>query len=384
MNTSRLLQSLCLAATMSLYGCSDPEIETEQTTTRVKVLEMNKQAQGSERRLSGKLVAAEQSEMSFAVGGTVKEVNVSPGETVSVGQILARLDSRPYDLAVQQARAQLNIARAEQNEKSKKYARLQDLVAKQLVSRAEFEIAEAELGAARGSLLAAQSSLDSALRDQGNIALKAPFDGQIVSRDIDPFQEARAGTVVFALQSEGALEVQVLVPETMIRLVDYGQVVSLTFPTYEGLALSGFVSEIGSQVIAGNAFPVQLQLNKGTHDLRPGMSVSAAFNFSPVDPATPVFLIPISALALDAGLVEKTKAAMTRAQAKDEAVPVFVFDSQTSSLALRSVKIKELRGNEFEVFEGLAEGDLVVTAGVSFLRDGQKVEIWDVDSGFIN
>ena len=56
-----------------------------------------------------------------------------------------------------------------------------------------------------------------------NTILTAPFTGTISSRSVDPFLEVTAGTTVFELQSEGALKVNVLMPETLIRDVSFGR-----------------------------------------------------------------------------------------------------------------------------------------------------------------
>ncbi len=62
-------------------------------------------------------------------------------------------------------------------------------------------------------------------------------------------------------------------------------------------------------------------------------------------------------------------------------VPVFVFDQSTSQVRVRQIVVGDLRGNMLEVHSGLQPGDKVVSAGVPFLRDQMKVELWMPDKG---
>jgi multidrug efflux pump subunit AcrA (membrane-fusion protein) len=62
-------------------------------------------------------------------------------------------------------------------------------------------------------------------------------------------------------------------------------------------------------------------------------------------------------------------------------VPVFVFDQSTNQVRVREIVVGDLRGNMLEVYSGLQPGDQVVSAGVPFLRDQMKVELWEPDEG---
>lgn len=376
----RICSLIVIALSLCLSSCNNENPPTVEFTPSVKTLEIGEQAQGQIRRLSGKVIAAESTSLSFAVSGTVSQVGVSAGETVTEGQILASLESRPFELVVESARAELSIARAQTNEKQQRFKRMQDLLARDVVSAAEFEVAETELSVARGNLRAAQSKLSTAERDLDKIALIAPFAGQIAERNIEPFQEISKGSEAFVLQTEGALEVEVSVPETIIRDVDYGHAVQVAFPTIENLAVNGAVSEIGSQVKAGNAFPVKIQISGENTDLRPGMSASVIFNFDAYLAEQTVYLIPLAALAIDDSVIANYQ---NEAGKRDNQVPVYIFDGDTSTVNLRTIRVGDIRGNELEVYEGLQAGDLVVTAGVAFLRDGMNVQMWDANSGLL-
>lgn len=380
--SNRLTGSVAaLILALGMVGCSEPETQAVSVVPSVKTLEVQAANVSKQRRISGKLVAADKTQLSFAVSGKVQKVLVFAGQTISEGDVLAELDKEPFEIALSQAEAQLGIARAQFNEKKQRYKRLEELLAKQVVSVADYEVAESDLNVARGNLTVAEAAVDDAVMDLDNISLKSPFSGKVVERLIDDFQEVSAGSAAFEIESQGNLEVELLIPETLIHKVDYGQPVSVTFPTRKGLEIAGYVAEVGSQVVAGNAFPIKVQLNRTDPTLRSGVSALVALNISGGRQEDKLYLIPLSALALDAGMLEAQKEGMN---SQERSAPVFRFLPESSTIELIQVQVGDIRGNELEVYQGLQEGDLIVVAGVAFLRDGMTANKWSPDIGLIN
>lgn len=377
----RFCLPITLLGILLLSGCGADTESVTETIPRVKYFEVGEQATGQSRRISGKLVAADTSVLSFSVSGTIEQVLVSRGDAVQQGQVLAVLDMEPLRLAVEQARAQLNIARAKVTETKQIYDRTVALFQKRASSQAEIDTATANHGAARGNLKAAQSDLDRKQRDFSHATLTAPFAGTIAERNIDPFQETMVGKEAFLLQSTDALEVSVRIPETMIRDIDYGQIVQVSFPTIEGTNLTGVVSEIGSRVETGNAFPVSIQLSASPTKLLPGMTASVTFNFSEYLEGRTVYLIPLSAIAVEFSMLRKAKG--SHSDEPKNTAPVFVIDDN-GQLHVRDVVIGDLRGNQLEVYEGLKAGEKIASAGVTFLRENMTVELWTAEQGLID
>ncbi|MGI9304560.1 MAG: efflux RND transporter periplasmic adaptor subunit, partial [Gammaproteobacteria bacterium] len=274
----------------------------------------------------------------------------------------------------------LNIARAKATETRQLYKRTVELFNKRAASQAEVDSATANHGASRGNVRAAKSALARAERDLAHAELAAPFAGVVALRSVEPFQEVSAGGEAFVLETSNVLEVEVRVPETLIRNVDFGQAVQVSFPTLNNTTVSGVVNEIGSRAESGNAFPVSIQLSPTDADLRPGMTAGVTFNFDAYLEGKTVFLIPLSALALEFGMIRKTNEANDGKNPR-ETVPLFVIND-ADQLEARDVVVGDLRGNQVEVFEGLEEGEKIVSAGVSFVREGITVEPWTPDQGF--
>jgi len=361
-------------AALALAGCEDVQGDSTPPTPRVKVFTVGKEATGQSRRISGKVEAAETTTLSFGVSGQVLEVPVSTGQFVVAGALLAQMDPEPFQLALKEARARVTSARARLVDARSAYDRTSALVAEQAAAQKDLDAATAAMAQADSEVKAAQGAQKKAELDLGRTRLTAPFDGRLVSVAVDPFQDISANGEAVLMQSEGALDVAVLVPETMIRNVDYGQVVEIGFPTLEGVSVSGTVRSIGAQVEAGNAYAVKVRVEATEADVRPGMTASVTFSFASGRGEGTAYLIPLSALAIEAGILALARSGEeVREQRR---APVFVLDPGTGTLQLRKLEIGDLKGNEVEVFKGLAPGELVVSAGTAFLRDGMAAEVW--------
>lgn len=362
------------AAVLALSGCGDDTPEIVETTPSVKVATVTARTSGQLRQISGKVEAAETADLSFPISGTISEMLADPGQRVTRGQILARLDPQNYKLAVTGANAKLSSARAELAKERDNLRRQKSLSAKKLVAAVTLEKSEAAFAAAEAGVAAAQSELARARRDSEKTALLAPFDGVIAERKVDNFQEVKPGASVFVLQGGAGFEAKVLVPETMIRQVSFGQAVKVSLPTINNQEIGGTVDEISNQAEAGNAFPVSISLADTKTDLRPGMTVRVTFDLQREDGKVG-FLIPLSAIAL----TQDRQLAQQPATEDGRPVPMFVLDEATSVVRKRIVRIGGVRGNLLEVFDGLKAGEKVVVAGVAFLRDGMKARAWQPD-----
>ena len=110
-----------------------------------------------------------------------------------------------------------------------------------------------------------------------------------------------------------------------------------------------------------------LELKETDPILKAGMAVEAAIDF-PLS-AREGYLLPLTALIKD-GLTGSPGSVEEPARAG-----VFVYDQGSSSVQRREIGIGGIRENMIVVTDGLEPGDLVASAGVSFLKDGQEVRL---------
>ncbi|WP_343564162.1 efflux RND transporter periplasmic adaptor subunit [Kiloniella sp. b19] len=323
------------------------------------------------RRISGILVAAENADLSFQVAGKIESIDVNLGDTVTKGQVLAELDQSSYELSSRASEGQLQEARARLTEARNEYNRQQDLFSKGWVAKASLDNAQAALDTAQSSVDIAQAQLELSQKDLTDTALRAPYDGKISSRLAEPSQQITAGQTVLIIEGKEGLEVSATVPETLIGKLQQNQSYAVRFPALPGLALNGRITEIGTQATQANAFPVTLLLADADDRLRAGMSAEIDFKFlgeGRTGRSGKAFRVPPTALL--AG--------------EDGNAYVFIYDAEAKTVRRQAVQTENVLNNQVLVGKGLKEGDVIATAGVEYLHDGQKVTLLGVGPKVFN
>jgi len=340
-----------------------PSVETIRAVRTATVLEP---ASGRARRFSGIVEAADTSSISFEVTGIVQTIEVDVGARVEAGQLLAVLDDSAYRLNLEAAAAEVRRAEVEFQDAQNAYDRFRTIFERDgAISERAVEQSEAKRSSARGSLGFAESRLQLAERDLARTELFAPFDGVVAVRHVDTFQQVATGQKILDLFMEGVMEAAISVPESEIRFVHLGLPASIRFPALGDTTFDGVIGEVSEVAGTANAFPVRVVVNSDNPAIRPG--VTAEVNLVLGDEGGDrAYLIPISALG---GLPDGSSDY------------VFKYNSDTSTVSRVLVNSGSgVRDNHIIVSEGVTAGDVIVTAGVSFLRDGQKVRLMEPSS----
>ncbi len=260
------------------------------------------------RSVTGTLRAMERAEVAAQESGAVLEVKVDVGDLVKKGDVIAVLDDRRLKASLLEAKANLTASeamvaereaesvRAERDLEMKDKLFSQRAVAERelLDAREATEVKVARLKASKDQVEALQSALELLNVRLADATIKAPFDGRIVRRHVDPGEWIAPGNPVVTLISAGQVEAWMNVPERFI-----GQVTSsdaaLTI-TADG---SGETAEVVSlrQVAdidpVTRLFPVVAVLDDKNGTLAPGLSVHADL---PVGDAGARLGVPVNAV----------------------------------------------------------------------------------------
>lgn len=351
-----------LAGTLGILAAcdSEPEATAPERIRAIKAYYVSEPAGGDVRRLSGTIVAADTSALSFSVSGKVATVAVKQGDRVKTGQVLATLDTKRFDLSVNAEKSQLSSARANHADKKSELDRQRQLFKKGWVAKAAIDRAVAAFDAAAGDLNLARSRLGSVEKDRADTVLRAPFDGVVATRDVEPFEEVTNGKALFLINSEAALEVDLSVPDSIVSRISVGAPVTVRVSTVPGCGCSGRITEIGTASGSANTVPVKVALLEKRAGLLPGMSAEASVTLSGGE-KTRGFLVPLTAIAPG-----------------DKNAKGYVFRFDPKSKAVSRVPVQGGNGvsdNFVAIAEGVGAGDILAAAGVSFLRDGQRVKL---------
>ncbi len=373
-STAFRLRALAFAcASLSLWtACGEEAAAPELPPRAIRWMRVTDALASEQRVISGIVTAVDETSLAFEVGGTVETVDVDLGDLVEKGQELARLDPEPFELAVRDAEAALTEARALQAEARTTYDRFLEASKTGAVAKQDLDQALARRDSRDSQVEAAQARLKLERRDQRRSVLRAPFRGSISVRSIDPAMKVMSGEVAFEMDSaESGLQVEVMMPETLIARVRQGDEAVVRFPS---LSLQGprraetdrpyraVVSEVGTRASVGNAFPVKADLTESPAGIKPGMTAEVSFSVEILGANSVViegYLIPLAAVNAEA----------------DDRFTAFVYDPETSTVRKTPIVTGGVRENEIAVLEGISAGDVIATAGVSFLRDGQEVTL---------
>ncbi len=368
-----LIPSITLLLALLGSGCREAEPPPDFPPRAIRWMKVSGTLPAEQRVVSGIVMAVDDTRLAFEVGGSVDTVEVQLGDHVVRNQVLARLDPEPFELAVRDARAELDKAIAARQRAESDYARTLSLYRENVASRQELDRNTASRDSSISQVEASRARLELAERDLRRSVLRAPFDGAISVRNIDPAMKLISGQGAFEMDSEeSGLRVEVQMPETLILRVRQGSSVDVSFPSLttspgggaQVATAEAVVTEIGTRASTGNAFPVRANLISPPDGLRPGMTAELSFALEAApgsDLGLDGFVIPFSAINAEA----------------EEAFSVFVYEHDSSTVKQTPVRTGGVRDNEVAVLEGLSEGQIIATAGVAFLRDGQEVRLMD-------
>lgn len=307
--------------------------------------------------------------LAFELSGKISELSLSVGQSVKVGDVLAQLETTSLNLDVESAVAGLEQAKASNVNAEKDFSRKSELQKEGVVSKAELDQSRANVEASRSQLVQAQSKLESAQTNLGKTQILAPYDGIINSIEVDPFATVSPGAPIASLYSSAAFEASFSVSFEVVNQLIVGKPVTITLADRSEVQLAGVISELGSRADTVSSFPVVITLREMVPELKAGMAVSISMEFEVVNGGG--FALPFQVLALKQEF-EPGAQDIERNPVKQS---VYVFDSETSTVQERDVLVAGVRGNSVIVVSGLSAGERVASAGVSFLRDGQKVKL---------
>lgn len=233
-----LLVLLALPATACQPG---QETDTGSTTTNYTVARGNLTVDVS---ASGNLAFSTQEDLAFEMAGTVQDIFVSEGQSITKGTVVATLDTanwerqlRSFEMALLSAKLSLKQARTalDDAKTSTSTSITGDVVVRECCDDDEIEMKEMQLEQAVMKLEDAQKSLDEHLALSPQIF--APFDGFVTKVNIEGGDEVMKGTVAMTITDPNRFEVDILVSETDIAQVTEGMkaevtvdVLSITLP----------------------------------------------------------------------------------------------------------------------------------------------------------
>jgi multidrug efflux pump subunit AcrA (membrane-fusion protein) len=329
----------------------------------------------------------------FLVSGKVIRVGPREGDFVKAGEVLAVIDPADYQFAVEAAVAQSALARA-QNEKASvsarpevveqaranlsqaedEFRRMKTLYEKKSLAPNDFkkyetaftnaqqQYAQAKEGAQQEDKAAAKATLEQAEAAEhvaqkrlSDSTLIAPVNGFVSKRNIEVGAMASPGTSVFTIVELDAVEIQVGVPETDVRLVRRGQQAIVTASARPGMSFSGKVRLVNvSAEPQTRTYMVRITVPNPKGALLVGMIAEARILGSQT---LDVLTLPGQSLVRDA----------------QGAPQVFVYFPNEKRVYARRVTPGGVMGRDVQIIDGVKDSDSIVVAGQQLVREGSVV-----------
>ncbi|MBT8441951.1 MAG: efflux RND transporter periplasmic adaptor subunit [Gammaproteobacteria bacterium] len=362
MNRTATIYGTAIVVMASLMAsCQEPPAEFEEVIRPVRYAEVLPAGAVAQRIFSGVTKAALDADLSFKVGGNVTTIDVVVGDRVDQGQLVAQLDPTDYAVTMREAEAGLQRARAELRNAEANFNRTRELYENRNVSKSDLDNSRAASESANALVAAARQQLEAARLQLSYSKLTSPEDCMIAGRYVEPNQNVSAGQPVVRVNCGECPEVVVDVPGAWIGAIRQGAPATVSVAELGNRRFGAVVSEVGVAAERGaSAYPVTLGINENCGDIRSGMAAEVQMSV-PGDSPNGI-LIPYIAVGED-----------------HEGNYVFVLEAAGEGRYVarrRAVTIEESPNVEgIPVIDGVKVGELIATAGVRRLVDGQTVTL---------
>ena len=267
------------------------------------------------------------------MSGRITKINVEIGDNVTKGQVLAEMDKT----SLLQAQLQL------QNQETE-LERLRALYETGGISKSDFEAVELAYNVAKTQV----ENLEE------NTVLRSPVNGVVTARNYDAGDMYAMASPIYTVEQIKPVKLLVGISESDYSKVKKGDSVTLTADAVPGKTFYGKIGKIYPTIDpATRTFTVEVVVDNNYSTLRPGMFTRVTVDFG----SNNNVVIPDVAVVKQQGSGERF---------------VYVLNAD-NTVSYKKVVLGRRMGTEYEVLEGLSDGDKIVTGGMIRLKDGIKV-----------
>lgn len=317
----------------------------------------------------GTLRAFSRADLSFRVDGVIFLRNISVGQKVNKEEVLIRLDPREYELALMKAQGNLESIQAQLDFANRDYERMKNIYERDpgAISASLLDRKKEMASKLKAERDVAQSELENASDHLSYTYLRAPFEGIIAAIYVEAHEQVRAKQTAVRLIDLVDREMEIHVPERYINRLLEGKE-QLSFQVYidafQNLAFPAWIKEIGTEASSTTqTYPVTLSIEQVPPEIHllSGMSGRA------------VLQVPLG----DRGSAEQAFEVPHSAILTDDLNRHYVWVIEPISAAVHRQEVSLDSGHKGAgvwITQGIAPGAWIVTAGGSFLSEGQKVK----------
>jgi RND family efflux transporter MFP subunit len=340
-----------------LGGCRDATVARGPAERPVQVQRVTFTAADVSREFVGVVRARYETDLGFRVAGKIVARLVNVGDSVTTGQVVARLDSQDLELQVQSAEAELAAATSNLTQASAEAERYSILKARGYAAVAEFDRKQAAKDEAEGRLERARHALDLARNQLTYADLRCDADGVITATLAEAGQVVPIGQGVVRIARRGEKEAVIALPETWLDEARHAAAIVQLWSD-PGRHFAARLRELSPQADAATrTYAARFTIEQADDTV--GLGMTATVRLTPASAAR-VARLPLAAVVNRGG-------------------GPFVYALEASgALVQRPVTVSAFTEDAALVTAGINEGEQIVTLGVHKLQAGLKVRAVDV------
>ena len=371
--TSATLELLAIitAVAVTLAGCVKATSE-QPTLVPVRVTEVQTIDTGTANIYSANIEPYQQVDLSFKSNGYLASIlqvrdagghmrNVDQGDYVTKGTVLATVQQDDYQQKLEQAKAQLARAQAENERAKLSFGRISALYAVGAATKPDYDDTNAQVQATQASVDNGKASVAEAEIALGYCELRAPFDAWVLKRNVDVGTLVGPATNGFTLADTRSVKAVFGVPDTAVGGIKPGSPESVTTEAMPG-AFSGHVTSISAAADPkSRVYSVEVRIDNPGNRLKSGMIASISIGGG--RKIQRVNAVPLTAVV--------------RSPDNPNGFAVFVAEGtgDTVRVHTQDVKLGDTYGNLIAVLEGVNLKDRVVTSGTNMIKNGDEVRV---------
>ena len=294
------------------------------------------------------------------IDGQITQVNFQEGQDVKQGELLIQIDPRPYNVALEQAQANLQRDEAQLNNAKVQYDRMKALYAGGVIAKQDLDTQEASFGQYEGTIAADKAAIDNAKLNLVYTRITSPINGRIGLRQVD------IGNYVTAASGSSMAVITQMHPIAIIFTLPEDQLQSVREKMQKGtLQVDVYSRDDQTKLSTGKLLTIDNQIDPTT-----GTAKFKAVFENPENSLWPNQFVNVHLL------LETRKDAVTAPVSAIQRGPqgtfVYLVDNN-NTVQVRPVLLALTQGNTVVIASGLQPGEKVVTDGQEKLQAGSRV-----------
>jgi len=343
--------AIAMGVVIALSGCNQTsnEITTNSNVSKpLHVVSVKESKFDANKSFYGTVQASEKAGLAFRVPGTLSEVLVTKGQSVSKGDVLARIDQHDYTVSLEELEARKleaisahKLAKAELN-------RVRQAMKDNAIASVNEDRAISGYERSVSAIKVIDKNIQRAKDTLSYTEILAPFDGIISQVNFDAFEQVLPGVPVLSMQNNSALEVEIDVPDTLLHRFELGQSGEVSWYQHSK-SLPATLTEISTQPDPiRQTYTLTFAVDKHSSELLPGRAVTLN---TEVNEFNKVYCLPYSSLL-----------------GKND--DMFVHVVRDELIVPKRVEVQTFNGSNACLSADFNSDDLIVVSGTHYLNDG--------------